>query len=110
MSGFFRVDLGALDKVAVALNQAGDLMGEALCAMGQEGGKGFFDAVTGDALGTTGLDEACGSFESAWLYGLEQIQNDIKSITEGVQANRQSYQEVDDDVEKTMGMLKGDLA
>jgi hypothetical protein len=105
---FFQVDLDALGQVISSLNQAEELMGEALAAMKADGGN-FFSNLEGGTLGTGQLDSACGDFQSKWSYGLGQLQNDIKSVVQGVQQNQQAYQQVEQDVTKAMDQLKGSL-
>jgi hypothetical protein len=106
---FYQVDLDALGKLIDSLNQAEQLMGEALGAMQADGGSIFTNMVTGGTLGTEQLDSACSGFESAWVYGLQQLQNDIKSVVQGVQQNQQAYEQVETDVAQAMDQLKAGL-
>ena len=106
---FYQVDLDALGKLIDSLDQAGQLMGEALGAMQQDGGSIFTNMVTGGTLGTEQLDSACSGFESTWVYGLQQLQNDIKTVVQGVQQNQQAYQQVESDVAQAMDQLKAGL-
>lgn len=110
MSGsFYQVDLDALGQLINTLNQAEQLMGEALGSMQSDGGSFLANMVTGGTLGTAQLDSACSGFESAWVYGLQQLQNDIKTVVQGVQQNQQAYQQVESDVAQAMDQLKGSL-
>lgn len=106
---FYQVDLDALGKLIDSLDQAGQLMGEALGAMQQDGGSIFTNLVTGGTLGTEQLDSACSGFEKTWVYGLQQLQNDIKTVVQGVQQNQQAYEQVEKDVAQAMDQLKGSL-
>ena len=105
---FYQVDLDALGQVISSLDQAEQLMGEALSAMQADGGN-FFSNLSGGTLGTEQLDSACSGFQSTWSYGLGQLQNDIKDVVQGVQQNRQAYEQVEQDVTKAMQQLEGSL-
>jgi hypothetical protein len=105
---FYQVDLDALGQVIQALDQAGQLMGEALAAMKQDGGN-FFADLMGGTLGTEQLDGACGDFQSTWAYGLGRLQDDIKTVVQGVQQNQQAYEQVEQDVAQAMQQLGGSL-
>lgn len=105
---FYQVDLDALGQVISSLNQAEQLMGEALAAMKADGGN-FFSNLMGGTLGTGQLDSACGDFQSRWAYGLGQLQDDVKGVVQGVQQVQQAYEQAEQEISGAMNQLGASL-
>ncbi|MFR9674647.1 hypothetical protein [Streptomyces sp. TR06-5] len=58
--------------------------------------------VRADQVGTSRLDEACDDFQERWKYGADQLSEMIDSISEGVKANKLSYEEMETNLSKSL--------
>lgn len=90
MGDHFKTDTDQLDRFIKSLQQSLKDLDEARKALSH---------VRADQIGTQRLDEACDTFQEKWKYGSEQLSEMIGAISEGVKANKLSYEEL----EKNLG-------
>lgn len=93
MGDHFKTDTDQLDQFVKALKQAVTDLDEA---------RGALSKVRADQVGTSRLDEACDGFQDRWSYGAGQLSEMIGSISEGVKANKLSYDEMEDNLTKSL--------
>jgi hypothetical protein len=93
MGDHFKTDTDQLDQFVKSLESSVKELDEARTALSH---------VRGDQIGTSRLDEACDTFQDKWKYGSEQISELIGGIKEGVKANKKSYEEMEDNLEKAL--------
>lgn len=96
MGDHFKVDIDQLDRFVKSLQQATKDLDEARKALSH---------VRSAEIGTARLDEACDAFQERWKYGSEQLSELIGSISEGVKSNKLSYQEFEENLEKTLKQM-----
>jgi exonuclease VII small subunit len=92
----FKVDIDQLDRFIKTLQQATKDLDDARKALSH---------VRAAEIGTSRLDEACDTFQERWKYGSEQLSEMIGSISEGVKANKLSYEEFEENLEKTLKQI-----
>lgn len=92
----FKVDIDQLDRFVKTLQQATKDLDEARKALSH---------VRSAEIGTARLDEACDTFQERWKYGSEQLSEMIGGISEGVKANKLSYEEFEENLEKTLKQM-----
>lgn len=98
MSGFFQVDLDALQQFIATLQQSGDRMEAALDAL---------KSVESGQIGTRDLDEAADDFQNTWRYGLGQLKDKITDTNDGVGKAHRAYQEVEQELRNSLQQLAG---
>ncbi|GGO47717.1 hypothetical protein GCM10012287_20980 [Streptomyces daqingensis] len=96
MGDHFKTDTDQLDQFVKSLESSVKDLDEARTALSH---------VRGDQIGTSRLDEACDTFQDKWKYGSEQISELIGGIKEGVKANKKSYKEMEDNLEKALKQM-----
>lgn len=96
MGDHFKVDIDQLDRFVKSLQQATKDLDEARKALSH---------VRSTEIGTARLDEACDTFQERWKYGSEQLSELIGGISEGVKSNKLSYQEFENNLEKTLKQM-----
>ncbi|SCK33041.1 hypothetical protein [Streptomyces sp. WMMB 322] len=96
MGDHFKTDTDQLDRFVKTLESSVKDLDEARSAL---------SSVRGDQIGTARLDEACDGFQEKWKYGSEQMSELIGGISEGVKANKKSYKEMEDNLEKALKQM-----
>ncbi|MFG2138963.1 hypothetical protein [Streptomyces sp. NPDC048650] len=89
MGDHFKTDTDQLDRFVRSLQDSLKELDDARNALAH---------VRADQIGTGRLDEACDTFQEKWKYGSEQLKEMISTISEGVKANKLSYQELEDNL------------
>ncbi|MEU4198686.1 hypothetical protein AB0B79_17795 [Streptomyces sp. NPDC039022] len=93
MGGHFTTDVDQLAQFLKNLEGCVRELKEARSAL---------EHVRADQIGTPELDEACDKFQQKWKYGTEQTKEMIDKISEGVKANKESYEELEKSLEKAL--------
>ncbi|MDG4856952.1 hypothetical protein P8605_02045 [Streptomyces sp. T-3] len=96
MGAHFKTDVDQLDQFVRSLQQSIKDLGEARKALAH---------IRGDQVGTGRLDEACDTFQEKWKYGSEQLTEMIGAISEGVKANKLSYQELEQNLANALKQM-----
>ncbi|WP_030899675.1 MULTISPECIES: hypothetical protein [unclassified Streptomyces] len=96
MGDHFKVDIDQLDQFVKSLQQATKDLDDARKALSH---------VRSAEIGTARLDEACDAFQERWKYGSEQLGEMIGDISEGVKSNKLSYEEFEENLEKTLKQM-----
>ncbi|QPP06248.1 hypothetical protein G4Z16_07390 [Streptomyces bathyalis] len=96
MGDHFKTDTDQLDQFVKTLDGSVKELDEARTALSH---------VRGDQIGTARLDEACDGFQEKWKYGSEQMREMIGGISEGVKANKKSYQEMETNLENALKQM-----
>lgn len=96
MGDHFKTDTDQLDQFVKTLESSVKDLDEARTALSH---------VRGDQIGTPRLDEACDGFQEKWKYGSEKLSEMIGGISEGVKANKKSYQEMETNLEKALKQM-----
>ncbi|MFD5425032.1 hypothetical protein [Streptomyces sp. NPDC127084] len=93
MGDGFKTDTDQLDQFVRTLKDSVKSLDDARNALSH---------VRADAIGTPRLDEACDKFQDQWKYGSEQMGKLIDGISEGVKANKLSYEEMENNLEQAL--------
>lgn len=92
----FKTDTEQLDRFVKTLQGSVSDLDEARKALAH---------VRADQVGTGRLDEACDTFQERWKYGSEQLSEMIGTISEGVEENKRSYEEMENNLEKSLDKM-----
>jgi uncharacterized protein YukE len=101
MSSFFQVDLETLAQTVSQLQQADDVMQDALKLLSSGG--------DGESIGTKDLDSAADDFQKTWHYGMTQLHSIIQDTTKGVKQAHQNYQEAEQQIGSMLQKFNGPL-
>jgi uncharacterized protein YukE len=96
MAGFYQVDLDVLAQMTKTLSDAGTQMEQALHELG---------AAEGGAIGPSALGSAASAFQSAWEYGLGQLQQAIGECADGVNKVHGTYQDTETGIAQALGKV-----
>ncbi len=96
MGDQFKADTDQLGEFVRSLQQSIKDLNEARKALSH---------VRADQIGTAQLDEACDTFQEKWKFGSEQLSEMIGAISEGVKANKLSYEELEKNLEKALNRM-----
>ncbi|EST23173.1 hypothetical protein N566_26015 [Streptomycetaceae bacterium MP113-05] len=96
MGDHFKTDTSQLGQFVKELKQAVSDLDDARKALSH---------VRADQIGTSRLDEACDGFQERWKYGSEQLSEMIGSISEGVKANKLSYEEMEENLTASLKQM-----
>ncbi|MFH8571505.1 hypothetical protein [Streptomyces sp. NPDC017993] len=97
MGDHFKTDTDQLDRFVKSLQRSIKDLDEARKALSH---------VRADQIGTERLDEACDTFQEKWKYGSEQLSEMIGTISEGVKANKLSYEALEENLSKALKKLE----
>ncbi|MEU9113627.1 hypothetical protein AB0D04_18070 [Streptomyces sp. NPDC048483] len=97
MGDHFKTDTDQLDRFVKSLQDSLKELDEARQALSH---------VRADQIGTGRLDEACDTFQEKWKYGSEQLKEMISTISEGVKANKLSYEELEENLSKALQQME----
>ncbi|MDT0378834.1 hypothetical protein RM572_08605 [Streptomyces sp. DSM 42041] len=93
MGDGFKTDTDQLDQFVRTLKDSVENLDEARTALSH---------VRSAEIGTSRLDEACNKFQEQWKYGAGQMSEMIGNISEGVKANKLSYEEMEKNLEEAL--------
>jgi exonuclease VII small subunit len=93
MGDGFKTDTDQLDQFVKTLKDSVEDLEEARTALSH---------VRSAEIGTSRLDEACDKFQEQWKYGAGQMSEMIGGISEGVKANKLSYEEMEKNLEQAL--------
>lgn len=96
MGDGFKTDTDQLDQFVKSLESSVKDLDEARTALSH---------VRSAEIGTARLDEACDTFQDEWRYGSEQMSEMIGGISEGVKANKLSYEELESNLQKALDKM-----
>jgi hypothetical protein len=96
MGDHFKVDTDQLGRFVESLQQSLKDLDDARSALSH---------VRADQIGTARLDEACDTFQGKWKYGSEQLGEMIGAISEGVKANKLSYEALEENLSQALEKL-----
>jgi hypothetical protein len=82
MSGYYKVELGALAHLTRQLSECAGDMRSAMRLLNEIGPKGS---------GYADLEKACDDFQASWGYGIKLIADATGGITEGLNATGKVY-------------------
>ncbi|THA24207.1 hypothetical protein E4198_05140 [Streptomyces sp. RKND-216] len=93
MGDGFKTDTDQLDQFVRTLKDSVENLDEARTALSH---------VRSAEIGTSRLDEACNKFQEQWKYGAGQMSEMIGNISEGVKANKLSYEEMEKNLQEAL--------
>jgi hypothetical protein len=96
MGDHFKVDTDQLGRFVESLQQSLKDLDDARSALSH---------VRADQIGTARLDEACDTFQEKWKYGSEQLSEMIGAISEGVKANKLSYEALEENLAQALDKM-----
>jgi hypothetical protein len=96
MGDGFKTDTDQLDQFVRTLKDSVKDLDDARTALSH---------VRSAQIGTSRLDEACDKFQEQWKYGAGQMSEMIGGISEGVKANKLSYEEMENNLEQALNKM-----
>ncbi|MYW69526.1 hypothetical protein GTY65_36490 [Streptomyces sp. SID8379] len=97
--GQYQTDIDGLGQFLKVLQSATEDLDRARTALNRIGG---------NSLGTDELDDACDDFQDSWGYGAKKIREGIEAVSEGVKANKQAYEAVEEAVAASFAPSEGE--
>jgi hypothetical protein len=94
MSTGFQIDIAATERIVHKLDECGERMQQARNRLKNVGPK---------TLGTSGLDNACDTFQSEWDDGIKRIEDAAKDIKDRLRTTTDAYKAGEEATAKGFG-------